>query len=459
MSKLNYKMIILSLLLISILIGITAISAADTSNSSSTSQNIVTTQLNVSSIQSNSQTVQENTSKINNKEKIQIKDNKINTKTNLTKVNNNAINVNEPEITKNKTVKENIKINTVTSTNINQNNTVLIDSTKKIVSTTNTNVNQTVTLEDQNLSSNTLKLASNNIVYVSQYGNDYSGTGTSSNPYRTIFKGLCKAPAGGTIKILSGTYTTLGVTGSVTLDKDATIIGTSNTIITLHNIYNSGFVVAKGHKITMSNIIFSNNAVNELLVNKGLLTLTNCRFYNNGVLARFASNGRSPIDNAGGTLNVNNCIFNGNSGYYHGGAIHSTYGKVNIKNSQFNNNEAMLFAADNQDYTSMGGAIFLKQTVGTISGCTFNSNVQEHFAVVNEGGTLTISGSTFKNHAQGTILNGNMLGKSSLTIINSKFINNWANMYLGTITIGSGSNNYLKISGSSFKDSISVVVE
>lgn len=63
-----------------------------------------------------------------------------------------------------------------------------------------------------------------NCIYVSENGNDYSGNGTSDNPYRTIGKAASEATAGTTVLVRAGTYIEENIRPKESGAEDAMIV-------------------------------------------------------------------------------------------------------------------------------------------------------------------------------------------------------------------------------------------
>lgn len=63
-----------------------------------------------------------------------------------------------------------------------------------------------------------------NVIYVSESGNDFSGNGTSDNPYRSIGKAASQAVAGTTVLVRAGTYIEENITPKESGRQDAMII-------------------------------------------------------------------------------------------------------------------------------------------------------------------------------------------------------------------------------------------
>ena len=253
-------------------------------------------------------------------------------------------------------------------------------------------------------------------VYVSPTGSDTTGDGSQSKPYKTIAKGISMVYPGGTVHLLSGTYTGTGNV-NVNISSNITIAGENrdSTIIDGQSA-NRIFIISSGYNVIISNITLKNGLANN----------------DNG----------GAIQNNGGTLTLNNCAFTSNkatrTGYWdnndvYGGAIYNT-GTLTITNSNFTSN-TVTSGSNNYAY---GGAIYNSGTL-TITGSNFTSNTATTYggAIINYG-TLTITGSNFTSNTAydgGAISNGDT-GTSptgSLTITGSNFTSNTATSAGGAI--------------------------
>ncbi len=126
------------------------------------------------------------------------------------------------------------------------------------------------------------------VVYVATTGNDVSGTGTASLPFKTIIKGVQAVAAGGTVLVKPGTYneaSEIYVNKALTLKKDGTgqaivnasgrgtgvnkymlgIVNTGNVTVDglsfTNNIGNGGkgiWILGAGNNITIKNCLVAN---------------------------------------------------------------------------------------------------------------------------------------------------------------------------------------------------------
>lgn len=212
-------------------------------------------------------------------------------------------------------------------------------------------------------------------VYVSPEGDDDTGTGQASDPFRTVGKGIDSISSGGTVNLAPGTYDRGG--GGVTKDygieitKDVTIQGAGKDLTFIDARGLDGiFTIASGCSVILKD-----------------LTLMNGQPRGNGGAVNVAS---------GSTLNAINCKFIKNKATS-GGAIYNL-GSTTATNCLFENNEA--------GFTQSGGAIYTTcGSVLTVTGSTFTGNKDN----AQHGGAIFASGSV------------------TLKIIGNNFINNMGN--------------------------------
>ena len=246
-----------------------------------------------------------------------------------------------------------------------------------------------------------------NDVYVSPTGSDTTGDGTAANPYATIQTALNAVTNGGTIHLMSGTYTGTGNKG-LNITKNVSIVGQGqkNTVIDAQKS-GSIFTVNSGVTVTIANLTFANGTTtnSSVISNAGTLNASNCTFSGNTAVSGAA------ILNTG-TLNANNCVFNGNAATSSGGAIYNT-GTLNANNCVFNDNAA----------SSYGGAIY---NTGTL-------NV--HFSSFVNNTAATGSGSAIYRSSGTVNVNSNWWGSNSnpsSQIYGTVTCSNWLYM---TITV------------------------
>ncbi|MDO5825214.1 MAG: Ig-like domain repeat protein [Methanosphaera sp.] len=167
------------------------------------------------------------------------------------------------------------------------------------------------------------------------------------------------------------------------------------------------------------------------------IIITNCTFKEN--IAQ--KNGGAIYTHA--TLNVSDSTFTGNKALYYGGAIHSYYADVTVKNTTFTNNHAVSDDAGGNAIGNYGGDV-------SVTNCTFKNNNGMGYAnggaILNEEGYLKVTKSTFTNN---TGYNGGAISiyYGFTDVINSTFRNNNADADGGAISNYYGD---LNVTGSTF---------
>jgi hypothetical protein len=222
----------------------------------------------------------------------------------------------------------------------------------------------------------------------------------------------------------AGLLSGLAAGGDVTFAGDGTIVLSQTVVISQDTILDGS-----GHNVTIS----GNNAVQVFSVGSGVqFTLKNLTIVN-GFSTGGAGVGATAgaLFNGGGTVNVVQCGFVGNSavgsaggngGNASGGAIYNNLGFINITNSSFLHNNATGGAIGNgatNGGSSFGGAICNNGGSINLVGSTFldNSSVGGYGgtglsgsafggAVHNDGGTLNLIGTMFtgNNSASGSVV-------------------------------------------------------
>ena len=272
-----------------------------------------------------------------------------------------------------------------------------------------------------------------------------TGSGTQSNPYKTLKNAINSASNGDTIYIAPGTYTGSGSNVALTISKSLTLErwGSSGevvfdgenkyTIFTLSSnviISSLTFKNAKGSSggalIIKSNSVIFNSIFKDCTasswggaidMNPGSATIVKSQFINNK-----ASSGGGAISTAGVTLNIINSVFTNNNGG-RGGAINSgnTAADLYIIGSVFNKNTA----------TSYGGALIFDGT-----GNIYNSQFTDNSALLG-GGAVYMWGYT--HIIENTIFTNNLGCDggailslcSNLILSNNYFNNNYADSGFG----------------------------
>lgn len=200
------------------------------------------------------------------------------------------------------------------------------------------------------------------IIYVNPNGNDnWNGLApqydkkTGDGPKKTIKSALNESGYDGTIKLAPGTYheNSINIEYSVKIEGS----GANNTKIDgkrgqIFNIIADG---QDGGYVTLQDLSLENGQSNydgSAIYNWEYceLTINKCNFKNN-----YRS---SAIENYG-QVTIDNCYF-----YKNTGSAISNFGDMNIKNSDFEDNQARFY----------GGAIYNINTL-TIDNCQFTSNM------------------------------------------------------------------------------------
>jgi len=258
-------------------------------------------------------------------------------------------------------------------------------------------------------------------IYVnSSTGNDGTGTGTSSSPYKTFTKGYAMTSAGGTLD-LTGTFTLTDAdeTGDATTTgyaiaknmtiqgqgADKTIIqaatsagGNTSRIFTIDN----GTNAASGFNVTIKNLeirygyLTGANDGGAILATWATISISNCYIHNNQARQGMAiqlqyttmtlvnstvssnSSTTTPASAAaGGAINfstasntsdamtiTNTTIYN-NTGAQYGGGITTTYGTYYITNCSIVNNSCYLEGGGISigGYSTSPGKLYIKNTI------------------------------------------------------------------------------------------------
>jgi hypothetical protein len=218
-------------------------------------------------------------------------------------------------------------------------------------------------------------------IFATDYYVKAGGLNTNSgldeqNALSTISEAMNKAIDGDRIIIIGS----INQSGQVAISKSVSFVGQNNAVITgVDGVVSKMYVVtAAAITASFSNITFT-GSINKSITNGGVFSIT----------------GDSDIT-------FTECVFDGNSisGYFSGGAISISSGRVTIANSLFKNNTA----------GRSGGAISVFASVAvqpqvTITGTTFYNNLAQGtgnsdgggaiFAEGNANGTVSITNCTF----------------------------------------------------------------
>ncbi len=215
--------------------------------------------------------------------------------------------------------------------------------------------------------------AASSVVYVNgSHGND-SWSGTSWATAKLTIKNATGTVAnGGTVNIANGVYSGTKNT-KITIEKNMTIRGQSK---------NSTIINGKG------TWIFSNPKATVTIYNLTIKNATESFTDNFGVISN------------NGTMTVNNCILKDNHGLWFG-TIFNT-GKLNVINSDFTGNSVDGLTTTSASYPgSSGGAITnTGNSICSVIGSTFTNNYAgcDGGAIYNYYGNLTVKNSAFKNN-------------------------------------------------------------
>ena len=321
-----------------------------------------------------------------------------------------------------------------------------------------------------NLPSNALNITfdvigdESNVIYVASNGSDTSGTGSESNPFKTIGKALTKVSATrNTIYVKKGTY----IENDLIIDKDLTIIGedVENTIVDA-NQNGRIFVISGDIDVEIKTITLTNGKVNyaeddinyagkggAILLDSGNLKLNNTIISN----SKSASGAVASIAGASGSIYIIDSSFVNNSldddaydiGYFDisGGAAIYTDSNLFAYNSNFTNNSANALEGYND-----GGAIHIV-TAAIIDNCVFENNKADNGGAIYVGAyansEVNITMNTFKSNGgiNGAAIYGQ--GSKLTNVLNNRFEDNNASSNGGAFYLTS-LNNVFNVSTNDF---------
>ncbi|SFC84669.1 T9SS type A sorting domain-containing protein [Flavobacterium phragmitis] len=244
--------------------------------------------------------------------------------------------------------------------------------------------------------------------YVSTTGNDTTGTGTATLPFKTILKGVQAAPSGGTVLVLSGTYP---VTGPIYVGKPLTIQKSGSAAVIINasgwtstdtyvlGIVNTSNVTIDG--LTISNKIGNGSKGIWILANSGAtanlnnITIKNCIVKNIG----WISNNLSAIPANSGIVANAIKVDGGNATY----AITN----VKIENSEINNcatgwGEAVTLTGNVNGFSVLGNTVYDIANIGIVA-----------------AGNYTSTGATSNNQARNGIIASNEVFDCMSAVANS----------------------------------------
>ncbi len=251
----------------------------------------------------------------------------------------------------------------------------------------------------------------------------YSDNGTLVMTSGTFTDNTAPSGGGGAIEVLYGTATLSGGTFTGNVASGGAAIQDALATLTLSNstfTSNSGTVFA--------------GAIDN---GSSTATVTNCTFTDNTAPFAGAINN---FNRSEGGLSVSGSTFTGNEATAgQGGAIYNTLGSSTgvrtVNNSEFFGNQA----------TSGGGAIYDNPTYGgsgaglvlTVSNSTFTLNeatgASDGGALLNDGGTITLTDSTFSSDEAGSYGGAILTQGGYLALINSTLASNTAGVSGGAI--------------------------
>jgi len=273
-------------------------------------------------------------------------------------------------------------------------------------------------------------------VYVNTTGDDDTGTGTISNPFKSISKGVNNATDGDTVIIADGTYAGENNT-YIDITKNMTITGQSqaNTIIDGEGVNWIFSVDTPGLNVTFSNLTIKNAYINwdngaAIWSEGSTVTVSQCTFIDNNA----NGNGGGAIYSGYGNLTVDDSTFISNNAMY-GAAINNIGGYLTVRGCNFTENVA---TALEEDYGLGGGAIYNWGLYGDgiypatliVEGCTFQGNVARDGGAIYGYGlsNCTITNSIFADN-RATSVDGGAIENNGgiLNLTNCIFTNNTAN--------------------------------
>jgi CSLREA domain-containing protein len=221
---------------------------------------------------------------------------------------------------------------------------------------------------------------------------------------------------------------TFSVSGTITLGStlpaitdDVTIDGDGQSITVSGNNTVRVMVVNTGKTLTLHNLAIANGlspgaAAGGIFNDGGTVNVTNSTFSGNS-----ASGDGGGILNNGGTVSVTNSTFSGNSsstGAVGGGISNENGGTVNVTNSTFSGNSA----------GHQGGGIFNFGGIVNVANSTFSGNSVSNSGggLYNNSGTMNVTNSTFSGNNGGFAGGGILNAGTLLNVTNSTFSGNSA---------------------------------
>jgi predicted outer membrane repeat protein len=268
--------------------------------------------------------------------------------------------------------------------------------------------------------------------------------------------------------VISGNVTVHGNGGTCNAQEQGRFfVVTARALLTLESLtltrgkgrYGGAIYSKKGAVLNVNGTTFEKNnaSVGGAIYNEGTLNVNSSNFsfnhvrYSGGAVANGDPYDHSP----GGTVNINNTTWKGNSAS-NGGGLNNEQGALTLGNSHFLSNRAVRGGAiessgnlttdgtnifDQNTAHHDGGAIYLNSgTLSHINGGTFNGNSAIIGGAILNGvpgksSTLHLNNSNFDSNsarnAGGAIMH---LADGKLAVNNSLFVRNHANGYGGAIS-------------------------
>lgn len=254
-------------------------------------------------------------------------------------------------------------------------------------------------LYDSSSYTNTMTVAHQKVVYVSNKGND-NNLGDKKHPYKTIKHAINHITLFGKINVLSGKYSVSGIK----VDKSISIIGKGKSKTILDGKQNGKpmFNTTKRNAVlTIKSLTIQNAKSNKKFSAGAIVSTSKLNLYN----VRFKNNIATSL--------------------YSGGAIY-TNGILNATKTEFINNKVT-------NVNSQGGAIRSYNNTTYLIKCKFNGNTitgnnnTGGSAIYSESSDLIINQTTFvNNHAKGKYITGGVIRSISGAVVidRSKFNKN-----------------------------------
>ena len=261
-------------------------------------------------------------------------------------------------------------------------------------------------------------------------GNDSTGDGTSSNPYKTFHKAYTEASSGDTIN-LTGTFTwtdtdeTGDDSNGYTISKDIIIRGSGSSLATIQAATTSNtadrrvFKIPNTNTVTITQLIIQNGKNNSTSSDGGGIEILGKANISNSIIRdNVCAQGSGGGVHVAGALMISNSLITNNTAHYKGGGLNRGYYSgsrgtpgsgdlLDIVNCTISHNKVTQTVA----YLE-GGGVFYRRGSGSITNSTIVYN-----SVVNSSGTST--------HGIGTGDSGSMVYLKNNIIALNITGNNW----------------------------------